>query len=192
MVDRVRLVRVSADAPRLVWELHTQTERVAYLDARDGDLLWVSHIGVDPRYRRLGHATRLLHAVLAHAPATPVGLTAAPFPSWRQPGLLHDDLRTWYTTRLSPRAQPAGSLPHDPTRRAAWGRARRLRLRRERTHRTSGRGARAGVSRRASRCAPNDARHGQDGGPAGSRDAARQAAADGRAAAGRRPGAGLT
>ncbi|WP_146075809.1 GNAT family N-acetyltransferase [Streptomyces sp. Ru62] len=97
MVDRVCLVRVSADAPRLVWELRTQTERVAYLDALDGDLLWVSHIGVDPRYRRLGHATRLLHAVLAHAPGTPVGLAAAPFPSWREPGPLHDDLRTWYT-----------------------------------------------------------------------------------------------
>ncbi len=51
-----------------------------------------------------------------------------------------------------------------------------MRLRRERTHRTSGRGARAGISRRASRCAPTDARHGQHGGPAGSRGAAPRAA----------------
>ncbi|MEU5256688.1 GNAT family N-acetyltransferase [Streptomyces longwoodensis] len=96
MRDGVRLIRVRADAPRLVWEVHTRTERVAYLDAVDGDLLWVSHIGVEPRFRRLGHATRLLHAVLAHARSGPVALTAAPFPSWREQGLLHEDLRTWY------------------------------------------------------------------------------------------------
>ncbi|MEU5116662.1 GNAT family N-acetyltransferase [Streptomyces longwoodensis] len=76
--------------------MHTRTERVAYLDAVDGDVLWVNHIGVEPRFRRHGLATRLLHAVLAHARCGPVGLTAAPFPSWREQGLLHEDLRAWY------------------------------------------------------------------------------------------------
>ncbi|MFF8932417.1 GNAT family N-acetyltransferase [Streptomyces longwoodensis] len=76
--------------------MHTRTELIAYLDAVDGDVLWVSHIGVEPRYRRLGHATRLLHAVLTHARCGPVALTAAPFPSWREQGLQHEDLRTWY------------------------------------------------------------------------------------------------
>ncbi|MHA4816082.1 GNAT family N-acetyltransferase [Streptomyces aculeolatus] len=97
MDDCVRLVRVSTDAPCLIWELHTRTERVGYLDARDGDLLQVSHIGVNPRYRGRGHATRLLRAVLVHARALPVAVVAAPFPSWREPGLLHEELRAWYT-----------------------------------------------------------------------------------------------
>ncbi|MGX5185743.1 GNAT family N-acetyltransferase [Streptomyces avermitilis] len=97
MDDGVRLVHVSAEAPRLVWELHTRTERVGYLDALDSESLWISHIGVDPRYRHCGYATRLLRAVLAHAADLPVGLVAAPFPSWREPGLSHDHLRAWYT-----------------------------------------------------------------------------------------------
>jgi GNAT superfamily N-acetyltransferase len=110
--DGVRLIRIRADAPRLVWEVHTRTEQVAYLDALDSDVLWISHIGVEPRYRRLGHATRLLHAALEHARGGPVALTAAPFPSWREQGLLHEDLRTWYARHGF---HPAPS-PQDPYR----------------------------------------------------------------------------
>ncbi|MFI8351276.1 GNAT family N-acetyltransferase [Streptomyces sp. NPDC085596] len=108
----VRLIRVHADAPRLVWELHTPSGQVGYLDALDIDPLWISHIGVDPRYRRCGHATRLLHAVLAHAPSLPIGLAAAPFPSWQEPGLSHDDLCAWYM-RHGFRPDPG---PEDPYR----------------------------------------------------------------------------
>ncbi|MGW8992791.1 GNAT family N-acetyltransferase [Streptomyces zhihengii] len=92
----VQLVRVDADVPRLVWELHTPLERVGFLDALDRGAVWVTHIGVDPRYRGRGHATRLLSALLTHAGGLPVGLAAAPFPSWRQRGLQHDALRAWY------------------------------------------------------------------------------------------------
>lgn len=121
MDDGVRVVRVSADAPRLVWELYTQVERVGYLDALDGDLLWVSHIGVDPRYRRRGHATRLLRAALEHAALLPVGvgLAAAPFPSWREPGLSHEQLRTWYT-RHGFRLDPGPQDPYRMVRPAAF------------------------------------------------------------------------
>lgn len=108
--DEVLLVKVNAADPHLVWELRTSTETVGYLQALDGDTLWISHIGVDPRYRRQGHATRLLLAALAYAPDVPVALAAAPFPSWKEPGLTHDSLYAWYTRhgfRLDPR-------PEDP------------------------------------------------------------------------------
>ncbi|MGW3387309.1 GNAT family N-acetyltransferase [Streptomyces cinereoruber] len=110
MDDEVRLTRVDADPPHLVWELCTSTETVGYLQALDGDTLWISHIGVDPRYRRQGHATRLLLAALTYAPDVPIALAAAPFPSWKEPGLAHDNLRAWYARhgfRPAPR-------PEDP------------------------------------------------------------------------------
>ncbi|MFH0246420.1 GNAT family N-acetyltransferase [Streptomyces sp. HK10] len=94
--DGVRLVRVDTDAPRLVWELRTETEMAGYLDALDGESVWICHIGIDPRYRGRGHATRLLRAILTNCPFKPVGLVAAPFPAWREAGLAHDDLRAWY------------------------------------------------------------------------------------------------
>ncbi|MET8772943.1 MULTISPECIES: GNAT family N-acetyltransferase [unclassified Streptomyces] len=94
--DGIRLVRADADLPRLVWELRTREAVVGYLEALDGDSVWVCHIGVDPQYRGRGYATRLLQAVLAFRADAPIGLAAAPFPSWREPGLTHDGLRAWY------------------------------------------------------------------------------------------------
>ncbi|MFF2374911.1 GNAT family N-acetyltransferase [Streptomyces xiamenensis] len=86
-----------------------------YLDALDGETVWISHIGIDPRYRGLGHATRLLKAVFEHSPEKTISLAAAYFPAWREPGLTHDQLHDWYT-RHGFRPDPAPGDPHRMTR----------------------------------------------------------------------------
>jgi GNAT superfamily N-acetyltransferase len=113
-------VRVDADALRLVWELHTPTERVGYLDALDGESLW--HLGVDPRHRYCGHATRLLRAVLTHARGCKQGWRLRRFPR-RQPGLAHDALRAWQA-RHGFRPVPGLGDPYRMLRPAALTRPR--------------------------------------------------------------------
>jgi GNAT superfamily N-acetyltransferase len=109
---KVHLLRIPRPYPRLTWELRTPAETVGYLEALDGETVWISHIGVSPQYRGTGYATRLLTTALEHTSEKIVGLAAAPFPSWREPGLTHSDLRAWYA-RHGFRPAP---LPDDPHR----------------------------------------------------------------------------
>ncbi|MFJ6729387.1 GNAT family N-acetyltransferase [Streptomyces sp. NPDC091281] len=108
----LRLIRTETGWPHIEWEVRTPTEAAAYLKALDGDSVWISHIGVAPEYRGQGLANNLLSAVLAEYSTRVIGLAAAPFPSWRQQGLDHDDLQRWYRRH----GFTSAPLPGDPYR----------------------------------------------------------------------------
>ncbi|MGX1254183.1 GNAT superfamily N-acetyltransferase [Streptomyces ambofaciens] len=95
-MDTLTIVRLPTSWPQIEWEIRNPNGVAAYLKARDGDSVSISHIGVDPQNRRRGLASRLLTAFLAEYGNAVIELVAAPFPSWREPGLTHDDLKHWY------------------------------------------------------------------------------------------------
>ncbi|MFF3991471.1 GNAT family N-acetyltransferase [Streptomyces sp. NPDC001797] len=114
---QIDLVRLPRSGLLVEWEVRT-TEAVGYLRATEGDTLWISHIGVAPAFRGQGWASRLLEVALDYSNGRAVALTAAPFPSWREPGLSHDELRTWYARRglrPAPRRRSPYQMIRPPT-----------------------------------------------------------------------------
>jgi GNAT superfamily N-acetyltransferase len=91
-----RLVCLPGVEGVLEWEVRASGS-LGYLRAVDGAALWISHIGVEPAARGQGWASRLVQVALQHSGGRVVTLTAAPFPSWREPGLDHAQLQAWYT-----------------------------------------------------------------------------------------------